>query len=80
MKYIYTLLICTCLTACGDGYDKTKCFIEVQKHYNTTDVEPAPDKNFTFIVRKQDGSVVIAKTMGTDTRITSEEVLFKAKQ
>jgi hypothetical protein len=80
MKYIYTLLICTCLTACGgDAFDSEICRRSVQNTYHTKDVFLVPEKQFSFIVRKPDGTVLIAKTLDRDsTKVTKEVVLFEA--
>jgi hypothetical protein len=73
-------LIAASLTLSGcnlDGYSKEGCRASVIREAQTDRVVCAPDKDYTFIVSKMDGSVWIYKTMNTSsTEVTDRCLLF----
>lgn len=80
MKYILALLLLSfalLTTGCGPAFSTDSCRASVMADAGTYDVTTAPDKSFTFIVRKKDGSVWIYKTMNAnDSQVTERIPVF----
>ena len=57
-KIIAVSMFIALLSGCSvEGRDRDACRRSVKIEMNTQDVETAPDKNFTFIVRDDKGAV-----------------------
>ncbi len=80
MKKISIIFATVILSGCGPGFSSAECFMSVKNKYIGSEVSPIPKNDFSFLVRKQDGTVLIAKTMDFDTKVTEEIIIFGANK
>lgn len=64
----------------GSGFNPSKVRAAVAQDYPDAEVTNAPGLKFTFLVRRQDGSVLWVEYMGVDTKATVEAVMFRASR
>lgn len=80
MKIISVLAIALTLTACGDTLNPSKIRESAVAEHPGAEVTPLPGRDYSYIVRQPDGSVLYVQYMSaTSVAHTSSVMLFGPK-
>lgn len=79
-RTLILLSVAVVLCGCGDGMNQTKVREAVRVHFGTTEIAPAPNSQWEYIVRATNGAIWYVECHGAKAEVTAKTQLFPSSQ